>query len=79
MCFRSSPWQATACLCSCHYGEAVVCACPPAAGAVTSPVVSSPHAPVVASSHRTDARLRGSSLPIRTPLGLTSRFSSPLS
>lgn len=48
----------------------------PSSAAAVSPLVSSPAAPPIASSHRTDAR---SSMPIRTPLGLTSRFSSPLS
>ena len=46
----------------------------PVAGAVTSSLVSTPRAPVRASSHRTDARSR-SPRPLSTPLGPTSRFS----
>jgi len=43
--------------------------------AVLQPVVSSPLAPVVASSHRTDARVIRRSSPLMTPLGTTRRFS----
>jgi hypothetical protein len=48
----------------------------PDGGAVTPRVVSTPVPPVVASSHRTVTR--GDARPIATPVGLTSRFSSPI-
>lgn len=47
------------------------------ARAVPQPVVATPRAPLVASSHRTDRTDRASSRPIITPLGTTSRFTSP--
>lgn len=47
-------------------------------GAVLQPLQSSPQAPLVASSHRTERTDRAvSSRPITTPLGTTSRFFSP--
>jgi hypothetical protein len=45
-------------------------------GASVEPIRSEPAAAPVASSHRTSARR---DFPIRTPLGLTSRFTSSLS
>lgn len=48
-------------------------------GAVLVAVSSAPQAPVVASSHRTDRTDRDQrSFSIATPLGTTSRFSSPI-
>jgi hypothetical protein len=48
--------------------------------AALSPLVSDPREGSVASSHRTTRTfsLPGRSFPIATPLGTTSRFSSPI-
>jgi len=78
-CVRGGLWSRTACLCGCHFGDAASCACPDAASAVVSAVHSSPQSSVLASSQRTAARHSARSFAIRTPLGTTSRFSSPLS
>jgi hypothetical protein len=64
---------------SCAYDEAphlvgTWCASTVDASAVNPPLVSAPRAPQRASSHRTSAR---QSFGIATPLGRTSRFSSP--